>query len=238
MEPKFDIEVYSDGAVIEDMREDAEHSYVTGFTTNPSLIKKAGITNYLEFAKKVVEEFPNHSISFEVFGHDDETMKKEAKIISGLGDHVFVKVPIILANGKSNCPLIKYLASIGVKLNITAITTIDQVNDALNNISDDEESIISIFVGRVADTGRDTDNFVKESVSLTSVHPKAKLLWAATREVINIFDAQKAGVDIITVPPKILNKLKDIGKESVQVSIDTVRGFDKDINDLGFSILG
>lgn len=237
MDPEFDIEVYSDGAIIEDMREVAKHDYVTGFTTNPSLMKKAGITNYMEFAKQVVSEFPDYSISFEVFGNDHATMKKEALKISALGDHVFVKIPIILADGSSNADLIKDLSGAGVKVNVTAIATVDQVKETLESVSEDVPSIVSIFVGRVADTGQDTTDFVAQSVALTNKHPQAKLLWAATREVINIFQAQKAGVDIITVPPTILAKLAKVGKSSQQVSIDTVKGFDKDISSLGFSIL-
>lgn len=237
MEPKFDIEIYSDGAVIDDMREVAKKDYVTGFTTNPSLIKKAGITNYMEFAKQVVSEFPNYSLSFEVFGHDNETMKKEAAAISALGDHVFVKIPIILANGDSNAALINELSHAGVKVNITAIATLDQVKKTLQNVDDHVASIVSIFVGRVNDTGQNTDQFVKDSVELTKAHPYAKLLWASTREVINVYQAQAMGVDIITVPPTILTKLGKVGKSAHQVSIDTVKGFDKDISALGFSIL-
>lgn len=237
MNQKFDIEVYSDGAIIEDMREDAKKDYVTGFTTNPSLMKKAGITNYMEFAKQVISEFPDYSISFEVFGSDHETMKKEAQTISTLGDHVFVKIPIILADGTSNGPLIKALSDAGIKVNVTAIATVDQVEDALVNVNDDVPSLISIFAGRVADTGQDPTDFVKQSVTLTKKHPSAKLLWAATREVINVYQAQAMGVDVITVPPTILAKLNKVGKSSLQVSIDTVKGFDKDISSLGFSIL-
>lgn len=237
MDPKFDIEVYSDGAIIEDMREVAKHDYVTGFTTNPSLMKKAGITNYMEFAKQVVSEFPDYSISFEVFGHDHETMKKEAQKISSLGKHVFVKIPIILADGSSNAALISDLSHAGVKVNVTAIATVDQVKDALSSVADGVPMIVSIFAGRVADTGQDPTEFVEQSVALTNQVPEAKLLWAATREVINVYQAQKARVDIITVPPMILAKLNKVGKSSQQVSIDTVKGFDEDISSLGFSIL-
>lgn len=237
MQPKFDIEVYSDGAVIEDMREVAKNDYVTGFTTNPSLMKKAGITNYMEFAKQVVSEFPDYSISFEVFGHDNETMKKEAAAISSLGDNVFVKIPIVLANGNSNAKLINELSHAGIKVNITAIATLAQVKETLENVDDQVPALVSIFVGRVNDTGQNTDQFVRDSVELTKLHPAAKLLWASTREVINVYQAQEMGVDIITVPPTILAKLGKVGKSAQQVSIDTVTGFDKDISSLGFSIL-
>jgi transaldolase len=133
--------------------------------------------------------------------------------------------------------LIKALSDAGIKVNVTAIATVDQVEDALANVNDDVPSLISIFAGRVADTGQDPTDFVKQSVTLTKKHPSAKLLWAATREVINVYQAQAMGVDVITVPPTILAKLNKVGKSSLQVSIDTVKGFDKDISSLGFSIL-
>lgn len=237
MEPKFDIEVYSDGADINDMLTDAKRDYVTGFTTNPSLMKKAGITNYLEFAKNAIKELPDYGISFEVFGHDNETMKKEAGIISALGKNVFVKIPIVLADGTSNAPLINDLSHAGIKVNVTALSTIEQVQETVDNLDDTVPALVSIFVGRVADTGQNPNEFVKQSVAVTKQHPNAKLLWASTREVINVYQAQDMGVDVITVPPTILAKLGKTGKSAYDVSIDTVKGFDKDISSLGFSIL-
>ncbi len=154
-----------------------------------------------------------------------------------MGNHVFVKIPIILANGDSNAELINELSHAGIRVNITAIATLDQVKETLANVDDHVPALVSIFVGRVNDTGQNTDQFVKDSVELTKQHPFAKLLWASTREVINVYQAQAMGVDIITVPPTILAKLGKVGKSAHQVSIDTVTGFDKDISSLGFSIL-
>ncbi|KRN30081.1 transaldolase [Liquorilactobacillus mali] len=233
----FKIEVYSDGADIKDMRDVAENDFITGFTTNPSLMKQAGVKNYLTFAKEVVKEFPDYSISFEVFSNDHDTMLKEAELLHALGENVYVKIPSITTEGKSTAPIIKYLSEKGVSINVTAIATIDQVKTAVASFSAGTENIVSIFVGRLADTGADPTEFVKESVAITKDHPEAQLLWASTREVLNIFQAQELGVDIITVPPTIIKKLSSVGKSAEKVSLDTVLGFEKDIKASGLKIL-
>ncbi len=231
------IEVYSDGADLDDMKEMAKLSFVTGFTTNPSLMKRAGIDNYLAFAKEVVQTFPDKSISFEVFGNDFATMEKEARIIHGLGENVFVKIPIITVEGKSTAPLIQKLSAQGIYINVTAIATLDQVKDCVSVFAPGTKNLVSIFVGRVADTGTDPTDFVKQSAAICGKVKEAYLLWASTREVINVFQAQELGCDIITVPPAILKKLSHIGKSQFDVSLDTVKGFAKDIQSLGYSIL-
>lgn len=235
---KLNIEIYSDGANIADMRNVAKNDFVSGFTTNPSLMKKAGITDYMTFAKKVVAEFPNHAISFEVFSNNPEIMLKEAKLLHSLGKNVYVKIPIITTDGKSTVGLIKQLSGNGISINVTAITTLDQVKDAVDAFAKETKNIVSIFVGRIADTGADTTDFVNQSVAITKEHPEAQLLWASTREVQNILQAQQMGVDIITVPPTIINKfVANRGKSAQQVSLDTVLGFEKDIKASGLSIL-
>ncbi|KRM88750.1 transaldolase [Liquorilactobacillus vini] len=233
----FKIKIYSDGADIRDMREAAKNDFLSGFTTNPSLMKKAGVKDYLTFAKEVVKEFPDYSISFEVFSNDHDTMLKEAELLHSLGKNVYVKIPIITTEGKSTASIIKYLSEKGVSINVTAIATIDQVKEAVASFAPGTKNIVSIFVGRVADTGTDPTEFVKESVAATKDHPEAQLLWASTREVINIFQAQELGVDIITVPPTIIKKLANVGKSAEKVSLDTVLGFEKDIKASGLKIL-
>lgn len=237
MSSKLKIQVYSDGADINDMREMAKKDFISGFTTNPSLLKKAGVTNYLDFAKKVVAEFPDYSISFEVFSNDNSTMLQEANLLHELGPNVYVKVPIITVDGQSTAPIIKTLSASNVNVNVTAITTIEQVQLAVNSFEKGTHNIVSIFAGRVGDTGADPTKFVKESVAAVKGHDEASLLWASTREVLNIFQAQAMGVDIITVPPTIINKLGNLGKTAEQVSLDTVNGFAKDIKASGLSIL-
>lgn len=238
MTNNYSIKIYSDGAEINAMHEMAKNDYLTGFTTNPSLMKKAGITNYLKFAHQVLNEFPNYCISFEVFGRDASTMKREAKILSSLGENVYVKIPILNLQGGFNTELISELTDAGIKVNVTAITTENQVQAALAALNSRTPAIVSLFVGRVADTGNDPHRFVQSSVSLCSDYPNVETLWASTREVFNIMQAEKAGVDIITVPPKILTKLnarRNFTPEAV--ALDTVEGFDRDIQSLGFNIL-
>lgn len=231
------IQVYADGANISEIREVAKYSFITGFTTNPSLLKRAGVTDYLEFAKQLVSEFPEKDISFEVFGTNDDEIFKEAEILHDLGKNVFVKVPIMTTDGKPTRNIINKLSKMGINLNVTAVTTIDQVRYAENNLSKNTNNIISIFVGRVADAGNDPDEFIKESVEITQNHPEANLLWASTREVFNVIDAQKYGVDIITVPPVLIQKLNVIGKTAEAISLDTVKGFERDIKSSGLTIL-
>ncbi|WP_332237281.1 transaldolase [Sporolactobacillus sp. KGMB 08714] len=233
----FKIQIYSDGADIADMREVAKNDFVSGFTTNPSLMKRAGITDYLTFAKQVVAEFPDYSISFEVFSNSQAAMLKEAELLHSLGKNVYVKIPIITTDGKSTAPLIHKLSDKGISINVTAIATIAQVKETVAAFAPGTKNIVSIFVGRVADTGVDPTEFVQQSVSIVKEHPEANLLWASTREVLNIFQAQRLGVDIITVPPTIIKKLTNVGKSAQQVSLETVLGFEKDIKASGLKIL-
>lgn len=231
------IDVYSDGADIKDMKEMEKFNFVTGFTTNPSLMKSAGVDDYLAFAKDVVKEFPDKSLSFEVFSNDFETMEKEAQVIHQLGSNVYVKIPIITVEGKSTASLIKKLSNQGIFINVTAIATIDQVKDCVAAFAPGTKNLVSVFAGRVADTGTDPTEFVKQSAEICGNVKEAYLLWASTREVINVFQAQELGCDIITVPPAVLKKLSKVGKSQFDVSLDTVKGFAKDIETLGYSIL-
>lgn len=237
MQP-LNIKVYSDGAILKDMQRMSHMDYLKGFTTNPSLMKRAGITNYMEFATKVVNEFPDYSISFEVFSMDHKTMAQEARILSSLGDQVYVKIPVINDQGEINSDLIHQLSSEGIKVNVTAITTTAEVQAAVNALDPETPSIISLFVGRVADAGNEWRDFVVDSAKITHQLPNAELLWASTREVGNIFEAQALGCDIITVPPAILEKFNaKRGLSPMDISINTVKGFNKDIAALGLSIL-
>lgn len=232
------IEIYADGADINDMREMAKLPEVTGFTTNPSLMKRAGVTNYLAFAKQVVAEFPSMPVSFEVFTQDPDQIKEEATILSSLGPNVYVKVPILSLDGQPNINLLRELSNQGIKLNVTAITTKEQVRWALDALNPEVPAIVSLFVGRVADTGVDPTSFVICSSAMSYRYPNVKLLWASTREVDNIRQAEQSGLDIITVPPTILQKwLSRRDMTPADVALDTVRSFEEDIQALGFSIL-
>jgi len=231
------IKIYSDGADIEKMKYSYSTGYISGFTTNPSLMKQAGIQNYKQFVKEVIKEFPDVPVSFEVFSDDFDIMEKEAKKLSSFGNNVFVKIPIMNTKGESSVPLIKKLSDEGLNLNITAVFTVKQVNDAVSALNSESKSIISVFAGRIADTGIDPMNIMKESAEICHSKKGVELLWASSRELLNIFQAQEAGADIITVTPDLISKFNLIGKNLEEYSLDTVKGFYKDVQSLGYSIL-
>lgn len=233
----LEVKIYADGAVISDMKAAYETGFVSGFTTNPSLMKKAGVTDYVAFAQKVVNEIPDLPLSFEVFADDFETMEKEAEKIHALGKNVFIKIPITNTKGESSIPLIKKLEDKGYSLNVTAIFTTKQVEETVAALNPEVENIVSVFAGRIADSGVDPIPYMKKAVEICHQKKGAKLLWASTREVYNVYQADELGVDIITCPPGVIEKLKKVGKSLEELSLDTVIGFNKDIKKLGFSIL-
>ena len=228
---------YADGADIEGMKAQYAKGYVKGFTTNPSLMKKAGVKDYVSFAKDVVKAIPDLPLSFEVFGDDFDTMEKEAKVIAALGKNVYVKIPIMLTNGTSTAPLIKKLSSAGIQLNVTAIFTVEQVKEAVDAFTEGVSNIVSVFAGRLADTGNDPISVMKETAKICKTKKGVMSLWASTREVWNIVEADECGCDIITVPNSVLDKLPTWGRTPMEGSLDTVTTFAKDIKALGFSIL-
>lgn len=233
----FNINIYSDGAVIEDMLNMKNKGIVTGFTTNPSLMKRAGVTNYLAFAKEVLNKIDGMPISFEVFADDFETMEKEALKIASLGNNVYVKIPIMNTKGELSTNLIHRLSKQGLKLNITAIMTTEQVKKAVDALAENTENIISVFAGRVADTGINPEPLMKKSLEICRQKKGTQLLWASSREVFNIVQAENLGVDIITVPPALLSKLSMHHMNLDELSLQTVKIFNTDIATLGFTIL-
>ena len=235
---KLNVEVFADGADIEVMKAAYNNKYVDGFTTNPSLMAKAGVTDYKAFAEEVVKAIPDASISFEVFADDLETMEKEAEILKQYGDNVFVKIPIVTTTGESTLPLIKKLSADNVRLNVTAVYTIEQVRDITNAVTDGVPTYVSVFAGRIADTGVDPLPLMKESVEVTHSKKGVKLLWASCREVINVIQADEIGADIITCPADVVKKVNsNLDRNIEELSIDTVKGFAKDIQSSGLSIL-
>lgn len=233
----FKIEIYSDGAIISDMLRMKEKGIVSGFTTNPTLMKKAGITDYVSFAKEVLSKVDGMPISFEVFSDDFDTMEKEALKLSELGENVYVKIPISNTKGESSAPLIKKLSEKGLHLNVTAIMTEAQVEETVDAFAKGTENIVSVFAGRVADTGVNPEPLMKKSLTICKRKEGTKLLWASTREVFNIIQAENLEVDIITVPPELLNKLSMYHMDLNQLSLDTVKMFSNDVAELGFTIL-
>ena len=223
------VAVYADGADKDAMLAEYKKGYVSGFTTNPSLMKKAGVKDYVTFAKEVVAAIPDLPLSFEVFGDDFDTMEKEAKVISALGKNVFVKIPIMLTDGTSTAPLIKKLSDQGIQLNVTAIFTVSQVRAAVNAFKPGSKNIVSV--------GIDPIPVMRKTVKICRSKKGTMSLWASTRELFNIVEADRIGCDIITVPNSVLAKIPGMGKTAMQGSVDTVTTFAKDIKDLGFSIL-
>lgn len=234
---KLNVQVFADGADINQMKEAYQNKTVDGFTTNPSLMAKAGVEDYTSFAKAAVEAIPDASISFEVFGDDMETMEKEAAIIESFGENVFVKVPVVNTKGESMIPLIKRLSEQDIKLNVTAVYTIEQVEAIVEAIKPGVESYVSVFAGRIADTGVDPLPLMKQSVEVCHSKEGMKLLWASCRELLNVIQADEIGCDIITCPADVVNKIPNIGRDINELSVDTVKGFEKDIKASGLSIL-
>ena len=235
---KLNVKVFADGADIEEMKSAYKNQLVDGFTTNPSLMAKAGVTDYKAFAEEVVSEIPDASISFEVFADDLPTMEKEAEILKQYGDNVFVKIPIVTTTGESTLPLIKRLSSKQVRLNVTAVYTIEQVKAITDAVTEGVPTYVSVFAGRIADTGIDPLPLMKESVKVTHSKEGVQLLWASCREVYNVIQADEIGADIITCPADVVKKVNNnLGRDIGELSVDTVKGFAKDIQSSGLSIL-
>lgn len=235
---KLNVKVFADGADIEEMKSAYKNQLVDGFTTNPSLMAKAGVTDYKAFAEEAVSEIPDASISFEVFADDLPTMEKEAEILKQYGDNVFVKIPIVTTTGESTLPLIKSLSSKQVRLNVTAVYTIEQVKAITDVVTEGVPTYVSVFAGRIADTGIDPLPLMKEAVKVTHSKEGVQLLWASCREVYNVIQANEIGADIITCPADVVKKVNNnLGRDIGELSVDTVKGFAKDIQSSGLSIL-
>lgn len=236
-EREFSVKIFADGADINGMLEMYHTGFVKGFTTNPTLMKKAGVTNYEEFAHAAIKAIPDFPLSFEVFSDDFKTMENEARKIGSWGNNVYIKIPITNTRGESSAPLIKKLSAEGFRLNITAILTLQQVEVVLKSISSGSGAIVSVFAGRIADTGVNPVPLMREAAKMCKSIVRTESLWASTRELLNIFQAEECGVDIITVTNDILKKLPNIGKDLNQLSLETVRMFYNDAKSLGYKIV-
>ncbi|VGQ65547.1 translaldolase [Streptococcus pyogenes] len=237
MTKKLNVKVFSDGAVLETMLKDLQTGLVTGFTTNPSLMKKAGISSYIDFAKEVLAKITDYPVSFEVFADDLASMEKEAEKIASLGDNVYVKIPVTTSTGESTCPLIQKLSAKGIKLNVTAIFTIEQTQAVVDHLTAGVPAIVSVFAGRIADTGVDPMPIMEEALRICRQKEEVELLWASPRETYNIYQADQLGVDIITCTTDLIAKLPLQGKDLEDYSLETVQMFLKDSTSLGFKIL-
>jgi transaldolase len=231
------IQLYADGADKAGILDLYAKPYIKGLTTNPSLMKKAGIKDYEAFAKDILQTVTAKPISLEVFTDDFTDMKRQALKISGFAKNVYTKIPITNSRGESSLPLIKELATQGVKLNVTALMTLKQVAGVAEALNPKVPSVVSVFAGRIADTGVDPMPLMRACVALLHAHDKAELLWASTREILNLFQAEECGCAIITVPHDILAKAaKMLGMDLTELSLDTVKTFTKDAADLGYKL--
>lgn len=236
MTAKLRISIYSDGADVGDMAAAREAGLVSGFTTNPTLMRKSGVADYSLFAREALAATGGLPISFEVFSDEFDEMERQAKLISSWGEAVFVKIPITNTRGESSIPLIQRLSAAGVKLNVTAILTLEQVRDVVAALEAGTPAIVSVFAGRIADTGRDPVPLMREAATIVAQKPKAQLLWASPRELLNIFQAEECGCHIITVTPELLKKLSMVGKPLDELSLDTVKMFYNDASAAGYQL--
>ena len=234
---QFKIKVFADGADLDSILDTYAEGNVDGFTTNPTLMNKAGITNYMAFAREVLRTVTDLPVSFEVFSDEFDQMYEQALRLKALGDNVVVKIPITNTRGESACPLIKKLSAEGMKLNITAILTLDQVREVFEALHPDTSAFVSVFAGRIADTGIDPLPIMKESLEILKPKPKAELLWASPREAFNIFQAEEMGCHIITVLPALLAKARFFGMPLEDLSLETVKMFYNDAAHSGFRII-
>ena len=230
------IKIFADGADEKEIIKLNEKDYIKGFTTNPSLMKKANIKNYETFARALLSKIKTKPISFEVFSDDLNLMEKQAEKIATWGKNVNVKIPITNTKSVSTCEIIRRLSTKGIICNITAIFTPDQLKRVVDVLHKDTPAILSVFAGRIADSGEDPQKIIIDSVNFAKDKPHSEVLWASTREVLNIFQAEKVGCKIITVPNNILSKLKFIGKNLKAFSLETVKDFYNDAQAAGYDL--
>jgi transaldolase len=230
------IKIFADGADLPSMVRLAALEHIKGLTTNPTLMRQAGITDYKAFASDVLAAIPDKPISFEVFADEPVEMLRQARLIASWGENVYVKMPVTTTDGTSTEPMVRQLSMDGVKLNVTALMTPQQVADVAAALEPGVPAIISVFAGRVADTGRDPVPLMIECVDLLADLDAIELIWASPRELLNIFQADAIGCDIITVTPDLLKKLELVGKDLDEFSLETVQMFYRDATMAGFQL--
>jgi transaldolase len=230
------VKIFADGADLDAIVALAEDRRVAGFTTNPTLMRKVGLTDYEAFARQLLEHVTQHPISFEVFADDAKEMRRQALKIADWGENVYVKIPVTNTEGESMAALIKELAHEGVKVNATALFTLAQVELITDAVCDGAPSYISVFAGRIADAGIDPVPIMRESVSIMEAAPDSELIWASPREVLNVVQADQVGCHIITITHDLLKKLDGLGKDLDQFSLETVQMFRNDAVAAGYSL--
>lgn len=230
------IKIFADGADLAGIKEMYGNSLIKGFTTNPTLMRNAGVADYKAFAQDVLNVVRDRPVSFEVFADDFPTMAAQAEEIASWGRNVYVKIPVTNTKGEAATPLVSRLSKAGVKLNITAVMTLEQVRDIAAALDGATPAVVSVFAGRIADTGRDPVPHMSEALRILESKPKAELLWASPRELLNIFQADAIGCHVITVTNDVLKKLSIVGKDLTGYSLETVAMFYKDAKAAGYEI--
>ncbi len=230
------VKIFGDGADKAGIVELSKNPFVKGFTTNPTLMRKSGISDYEAFARDVLEAIPTYPISFEVFADDNAEMLRQANVIAKWGENVYVKIPVTNTERKSTAPVIRELTQSGIKVNVTALMTSAQVADVCAALIGGAAACVSVFAGRVADTGRDPLPIMSESLKIISGYPGVELIWASPRELLNIFHADSIGTHIITVTHDVLAKLNLVGKDLDEYSLDTVKMFASDAAKAGYKL--
>lgn len=230
------VKIFADGANLDAILELYRNPHITGFTTNPTLMRQSHITDYEKFSRQVLEHISDRPISFEVFSDEFDEMERQAHKIASWGKNVYVKIPVTNTRRESAVDLVRRLAAENVQLNVTALMTLDQVRAVSAALENHAPSYISIFAGRIADTGRDPMPLMKEAVEIMSPYRTQELIWASPRELLNIFHADEIGCHIITVTHDILKKLSLVGKDLDEYSLDTVKMFYDDAKKAGFTL--
>lgn len=230
------LKIFADGADLESIKKSAENPLIQGFTTNPTLMRKAGVSDYESFAKAVLDCVPDLPVSFEVFSDEWQEMQRQARKLASWGPNVYVKIPVTNTKGETAAPLIERLAGDGIKLNVTALMTVSQVEQVAEAMRSAEAGIISVFAGRIADSGVDPVPTMTESLKVLAPTPQLELLWASPREVLNVVQADQIGCHIITATYDLLAKLAALGKDLHAFSLETVQMFHDDARAAGFSL--
>ena len=232
----FSVKIFADGADLKAISALAEKPYIEGFTTNPTLMSKAGVTDYTRFAREALDLIGGRPISFEVVSDDSDEMFRQARKIASWAENVYVKIPITNSMGETSVPLLRRLVDAGIKTNVTAIMTLDQVREAADVLGAGPSAYVSVFAGRIADTGRDPVPIMSEALTLLRPYPQLELIWASPRELLNIVHASAIGCHVITVTNDILAKLPMLDKDLVEYSLETVQMFFRDATQSGLDL--
>jgi transaldolase len=233
---RLGVKIFADGADLDGILALANDERISGFTTNPTLMWKAGLTDYRDFAHRLLERITTHPISFEVFADDVAEIRRQATMIASWGENVYVKIPVTTTSGEPLAPLVRELSEDGVKVNVTAMFTTAQVELLTEAVKDGAPSCLSVFAGRIADAGIDPVPIMARSVDIMVQAPRAELIWASPREILNVVQADQVGCHIITITRDLLNKLDSLGKDLEQFSLETVQMFHRDAASAGFSL--